>query len=228
MDTGGYNIKTRMMELMKFDCGGAAAVLGAARAISLLAPEDVEVHIVVAACENMISDRAYVPGDILTASNGVTIEVGNTDAEGRLTMADALVYLDKEIKCERIIELSTLTGACMVALGSKIAGVWTHDEKLAIELEKASKSTGDKLWRMPLEKEYNDLLKSKIADISNMGSSPYGGSILAALFLQNFVAKEKPFAHVDMAGPVWNMKTGATGYGAKLVTEWVCSQIDSK
>ena len=176
----------------------------------------------------MISDRAYVPGDILTASNGVTIEVGNTDAEGRLTMADALVYLDKEIECERIIELSTLTGACMVALGNKIAGVWTADENLAIELEKASKSTGDKLWRMPLEKEYNDLLKSKIADINNMGSSSYGGSILAALFLHNFVTKEKPFAHVDMAGPVWNMKTGATGYGAKLVTEWVCSQIGLK
>jgi leucyl aminopeptidase len=116
-DTGGYNIKTTMMELMKFDCGGAAAVLGAARAVGALKPPGVECHFVVAACENMISDKGVVPSDILTASNGKTIEVLNTDAEGRLTLADALVYCDKELNCESIIELSTLTGACMVALG---------------------------------------------------------------------------------------------------------------
>jgi leucyl aminopeptidase len=116
-DTGGYNIKTGMMELMKFDCGGAAAVLGAARAVGALKPPGVECHFVVAACENMISDKGVVPSDILTASNGKTIEVLNTDAEGRLTLADALVYCDKELDCESIIELSTLTGACMVALG---------------------------------------------------------------------------------------------------------------
>jgi leucyl aminopeptidase len=116
-DTGGYNIKTQMMELMKFDCGGAAAVLGAARAVGALKPPGVECHFVVAACENMINERAIVPSDILTASNGKTIEVLNTDAEGRLTLADALVYCDKELDCESIIELSTLTGACMVALG---------------------------------------------------------------------------------------------------------------
>ena len=116
-DTGGYNIKTQMMELMKFDCGGAAAVLGAARAVGALKPPGVECHFVVAACENMINDKAVVPSDILTASNGKTIEVLNTDAEGRLTLADALVYCDKELDCESIIELSTLTGACMIALG---------------------------------------------------------------------------------------------------------------
>lgn len=116
-DTGGYNIKTGMMELMKFDCGGAAAVLGAARAVGALKPPGVECHFVVAACENMINDKGMVPSDILTASNGKTIEVLNTDAEGRLTLADALVYCDKEVGCESIIELSTLTGACMVALG---------------------------------------------------------------------------------------------------------------
>lgn len=116
-DTGGYNIKTAMMELMKFDCGGAAAVLGAATIIGSLQPEGVECHFVVAACENMINDRGIVPSDVLVASNGVTIEVANTDAEGRLTLADALVYCDKELGCEKIIELSTLTGACMVALG---------------------------------------------------------------------------------------------------------------
>jgi leucyl aminopeptidase len=116
-DTGGYNIKTGMMELMKFDCGGAAAVFGAARAIGALKPPGVECHFVVAACENMINEKGMVPSDILTASNGKTIEVLNTDAEGRLTLVDALVYCDKEIGCESIIELSTLTGACMVALG---------------------------------------------------------------------------------------------------------------
>jgi leucyl aminopeptidase len=182
----------------------------------------VEVHFVIAACENMINERAMVPGDILIASNGKTIEVGNTDAEGRLTMADALVYVDKELECERIIELSTLTGACMISLGKAMAGLWTNDDQLANELEEASRVTGEKLWRMPLAEEYKEQLKSKIADIKNIGTR-YGGAITAALFLQNFV-ESKPFAHIDIAGPVWSDKVGATGYGAKLVTEWVCRQ----
>lgn len=220
-DTGGYNIKVAMMELMKFDCGGAAAVLGAAKAIGDLAPENVEAHFFVAACENMINEKAMVPSDILTASNGKTIEIINTDAEGRLTLADALVYADEEAGCDAIIELSTLTGACMVSLGQKICGVWTADNDLAEELAKASKVTGEKSWRMPLEEEYNDQLESKIADISNCGTR-YGGAITAALFLQNFVNKKKPFAHIDIAGPVWDDKSGATGFGAKMVTEWIC------
>jgi len=222
-DTGGYNIKTQMMELMKFDCGGSAAVLGAARAVSELQPEGVEAHFVVAACENMINDRAVVPSDVLTASNGKTIEVLNTDAEGRLTLADALVYCDKELGCESIIELSTLTGACMISLGKKICGVWTDDDDLAETLSDVSKVTGDKSWRMPMAKEYNELLKSKIADMSNLGG-PYGGAITAALFLQEFVNKKKPFAHIDIAGPVWDDAEGATGFGAKLVSEWVRRQ----
>ena len=145
-DTGGYNIKTQMMELMKFDCGGAAAVLGAARAVGALKPPGVEAHFVVAACENMINDKAVVPSDILTASNGKTIEVLNTDAEGRLTLADALVYCDKELDCESIIELSTLTGACMIALGKSVCGVWTDDDDLADELKDVSKVTEEKAW----------------------------------------------------------------------------------
>mmetsp|Transcript_14524 Transcript_14524/g.19872 ORF Transcript_14524/g.19872 Transcript_14524/m.19872 type:complete len:557 (-) Transcript_14524:162-1832(-) len=219
-DTGGYNIKTMMMELMKFDCGGSAAVLGAARATAALAPEGVEAHFIVAACENMINGKAMVPSDVLTASNGMTIEVDNTDAEGRLTLADALVYADKELECEDIIELSTLTGACMVALGKGIAGVFTQNDDLASDLADISKATGDKTWRMPLEQSYNDQLKSKIADIKNCGTR-YGGAITAGLFLENFVNKKKPFAHIDIAGPVWDDSTGATGFGAKLVTEWV-------
>lgn len=222
-DTGGYNIKTAMMELMKFDCGGSAAVLGAARAVAALAPEGVEAHFIVAACENMINEKAYVASDILTASNGKTIEIVNTDAEGRLTLADALVFADKELDCESIIELSTLTGACMVALGQKVAGVWTSNDELADELSSVSKQTGDKSWRMPMESEYNKQLESKIADITNCGTS-YGGAITAALFLQNFVSTKKPFAHIDIAGPVWDSAKGATGFGAKMVTEWVIRQ----
>jgi leucyl aminopeptidase len=222
-DTGGYNIKTAMMELMKFDCGGAAAVLGAMRALGELQPPHVQVHCFVAACENMISHRAYVPSDILIASNGKTIEIMNTDAEGRLTLADALVYADKEVGCEAIVELSTLTGACMVALGKEVCGLWTNNDTLAAELAASSRATGDKVWRMPMVKEYNEQLKSNVADLKNLGT-PYGGSITAALFLQNFVDEAKPFAHLDIAGPVWSDKTGATGFGAKLVVDWVLGQ----
>jgi leucyl aminopeptidase len=174
----------------------------------------------------MINEKAMVASDILTASNGKTIEVVNTDAEGRLTLADALVFADKELGCERIIELSTLTGACMISLGKKIAGVWTADDDLGKELEELSELSGDKVWRMPLEKEYNEQLDSIIADLKNCGDR-YGGAITAALFLQHFVSKKKPFAHIDIAGPVWDDKTGATGYGAKLVTEWVKRQGES-
>jgi leucyl aminopeptidase len=198
-------------------------LIGAARAVAALKPPGVEAHFVVAACENMINEKAMVPSDILTASNGKTIEVLNTDAEGRLTLADALVYCDKELDCESIIELSTLTGACMVALGKGIAGIWTANDDLAKELDDISKATEEKAWRMPLEKSYNEQLESKVADISNLGGK-YGGSITAALFLQNFVNKKKPFAHIDIAGPVWDDALGATGYGAKLVSEWVRRQ----
>lgn len=222
-DTGGYNIKTMMMELMKFDCGGAAAVLGAARAVAHNKPEGVEAHFIVAACENMINARAVVPSDILTASNGKTVEVLNTDAEGRLTLADALVFADKECGCESIIELSTLTGACMISLGQKICGVWTENDDLAKSIEDISKVTGDKSWRMPMEAEYKEQLKSKVADMTNLGGK-YGGAITAALFLTEFVDKKKPFAHIDIAGPVWDDATGATGFGAKMVSEWVSRQ----
>lgn len=171
----------------------------------------------------MINQKAMVPSDILTASNGKTIEVMNTDAEGRLTLADALVFADKELGCEKIIELSTLTGAMMVALGKQICGVFTENDELAAELEQVSKVTGDKSWRMPMAKEYNEQLESKFADLKNIGTR-YGGSITAALFLQNFVSKKKPFAHIDVAGPVWSDKNGATGFGAKMVVEWITRQ----
>lgn len=136
-------------------------------------------------------------------------------------MADALVYVDKELECEEIVELSTLTGACMVALGSSVAGLWTSNDSLAERLKAASDAASEKIWRMPLVEEYNEQLKSKIADLKNIGGRG-GGAITAALFLQNFVEGKKPFAHIDMAGPVWSMKQSqATGWGAKLLTEWI-------
>lgn len=145
-------------------------------------------------------------------------------AEGRLTLADALVYADKEVGAESIIELSTLTGACMISLGTQIAGVWTDDDDLAGELDSASKATKDSTWRMPMAKEYMEQLDSKFADMKNLGAR-YGGAITAALFLTKFVSPKKPFAHIDIAGPVWSEKEGsATGFGSKLVQEWVKSQ----
>jgi leucyl aminopeptidase len=145
----------------------------------------------------MISGRSYVPSDIIVASNGLSIEVMNTDAEGRLTLADALVYADKEVGAEKIVELSTLTGACMVSLGQGMAGIWTDNDDLAAEVEAAAKATTDKAWRMPMAQEYAEQLESSFADVKNIGGR-YGGAITAALFLQNFVAKEKPFCHIDM------------------------------
>lgn len=138
-------------------------------------------------------------------------------------MADALVYADKEVGAEKIVEIATLTGACMVALGKQIAGIWSDNDDLVNEIETASKNTGDKTWRMPMAHEYAEQLESPIADLKNLGAR-MGGAITAALFLQNFVEKGKPFCHCDIAGPVWEDGKGATGYGAKLLVEWVTQQ----
>jgi leucyl aminopeptidase len=179
------------------------------------------VHFISAATENMISGRAMHPGDILTASNGKTIEVNNTDAEGRLTLADALVFADK-LGLDAIVDLATLTGACVVALGEDIAGLFTPDDTLASQLETAAKTSGEKIWRMPMEDKYFEGLKSSIADMKNTGPRP-GGSITAALFLKQFV-KQTPWAHLDVAGPVWEDKAGATGFGVRTLVNWVLNQ----
>lgn len=227
-DSGGLNIKAgagSMIEMMKFDMGGAAATLGAAKAIAQIKP-DVEVHFISAATENMISGRALRPGDILTASNGKTIEVNNTDAEGRLTLADALVFAEK-LGVDAIVDLATLTGACIVALGDNIAGLWSPQEDLATALQAASKPAGEKFWTMPLEDQYFDGMKSVVADMKNTGPR-FGGAITAALFLKQFV-KETPWAHLDIAGTVWSEKEsgyhnpGATGFGVRTLVEWVLS-----
>lgn len=221
-DSGGYNIKAgagSMIELMKFDMGGCAAVLGAAKAIGQLRPKNLEVHFITAVCENMISRDAMKPGDVLVASNKKTIEVLNTDAEGRLTLADALVYAERQ-GADTIVDLATLTGACIVALGEKMAGLYSPDDKLRGDLEAAAKRADEGIWPMPLEPSYKELIKSQLADLKNIGAKG-GGSITAALFLQEFVDKSK-WAHIDMAGPVWDTSnTKPTGYGVKLLVDFL-------
>ena len=224
-DSGGLNIKGAGsgIEMMKTDMGGAGATFGTAKAIAQIKP-DVEIHFIVAATENMISGRAIHPGDILTASNGKTIEINNTDAEGRLTLADALVFTEK-LGVDAIVDLATLTGACVVALGDEIAGLWSPDDAVAAQLQQASEKSGEKLWRMPMEEKYFDSMKSGIADMKNTGARA-GGAISAAMFLKQFV-KETPWAHLDVAGPVWADKesgyngAGATGYGVRTLVNWV-------
>ena len=185
-----------------------------------------EVHFISAATENMISGHAMHPGDILTASNGKTIEVNNTDAEGRLTLADALVYAEK-LGVEAIVDLATLTGACVIALGDDIGGLWSTDDLLAEQLKTAAEMGGEKIWQMPLEEKYFEGMKSEIADMTNVGPRQ-GGSITAALFLKQFI-QETPWAHLDIAGPAWADKqsglnnAGATGFPVKTLVNWVCS-----
>ena len=227
-DSGGLNLKTGIgssIELMKTDMGGSAAALGAAKVIAHLQPTDIEVHFIVATCENMVNGSAMRPGDILTASNGKTIEVNNTDAEGRLTLADALVYADK-LGVDAIVDLATLTGACVVALGEDIGGMWSIDDDFAEAIAKAAKDAGEKFWRMPLEDPYFDQLKSVVADFKNTGSRA-GGAITGALFLKQFVEKTKAWAHLDVAGPVWTEResgynnAGGTGFAVRTLVNLI-------
>ncbi len=227
-DSGGYNLKVgaSQIEMMKYDMGGSAAVIGAARAIGELSPANTEIHFIVASCENMVNGSAVHPGDIVKASNGKTIEINNTDAEGRLTLADALVYACK-LKPDSIVDLATLTGACVIALGEEIAGLWVNNDELALELEEASNTCGEQLWRMPLQESYKAGLKSMLADIKNTGPRA-GGSITAALFLQDFIDKDIKWAHIDIAGTCWTDKdrgldpAGATGFGVRTLVNWSC------
>jgi len=228
-DSGGYNIKAgpgSMIEMMKFDMGGSGATLGAAMATAGLKPEGVEVHFIVASCENMVDAKGLRPGDILTASNGKTVEVNNTDAEGRLTLADALLFAQNNCEVEAVVDIATLTGACMVALGPGIAGVMTPSEAMADIISGASKTAGEKVWRLPLEADYMDQLKSSVADMVNTGGR-LGGTITAGLFLKEFIKEGVSWAHIDMAGPVWDDKQGgATGYGAATLTEWIRAEAE--
>ncbi len=226
-DSGGYNLKVgaSQIEMMKYDMGGSAAVLGAAKALGAIKPDGLEIHFIVAACENMINGSAVHPGDVIKASNGKTIEINNTDAEGRLTLADALTYASN-LKPDSIIDLATLTGAIVVALGNDVAGFWTNNNMMAKDLKTASSQAGEELWQMPLQKSYKDGLKSHIADMKNTGPRA-GGSITAALFLEEFFDKNIKWAHIDIAGTCWTDKnkgihpSGATGYGVKTLVQWI-------
>jgi len=226
-DSGGYNLKVgaSQIEMMKYDMGGSAAVLGAAKALGAIKPDGLEIHFIVAACENMINGSAVHPGDVIEASNGKTIEINNTDAEGRLTLADALTYASN-LKPDSIIDLATLTGAIVVALGNDVAGFWTNNNTMAQDLKTASSQAGEELWQMPLQKSYKDGLKSHIADMKNTGPRA-GGSITAALFLEEFFDRNIKWAHIDIAGTCWTDKnkgihpSGATGYGVKTLVQWI-------
>lgn len=223
-DSGGLSMKSAAGMLgMKADMSGAAAVLGAFQAIALLKP-NVEVRGYVPTVENMVSDRALRPGDVIRCLSGKTVEVVNTDAEGRLILADALTLADRE-GADIIIDLATLTGACVVALGTDIAGLFTEDDGLRQMLERAGKQSGDGLWHMPMLPQYRDLIQSPIADMKNSGARE-GGAIIAALFLKEFVSRAR-WAHIDIAGPAFRDKAryyspqGASGFGVRLLTEFI-------
>ncbi len=223
-DTGGISIKPAAgMEEMKMDMGGSAAVAGLIRALAL-SKAKVDVVGIVGLAENMPSDRSYRPGDIVTSLSGKTIEVLNTDAEGRLVLADALTYVQNTYKPRMIVDLATLTGAIMVALGFEYAGTFVNDDALWTNLEKASAATGEKLWRMPLDEAYRDEMKNNVSDLKNLGNQGrYGGACSAAGFLQHFIENDTPWAHIDIAGTAWwksdkpTVPKGASGFGVRLL-----------
>jgi leucyl aminopeptidase len=224
-DSGGYSLKpSQAMEDMKIDMSGAAAVLSSMAAIAALGCP-FEVHAVAACCENLVSGRAYKLGDVLTAMDGTTVEINNTDAEGRLTLGDAITYARTKIGATEVLDFATLTGACVVALGPYIAGVFANDDKMARAWLDAADAAGEEMWRMPLQERLRDQLKSPIADMRNTGER-YGGAITAGLFLKHF-AGDTPWVHVDLAGPAsvtsdhGATPKGGTGFGVATIVEYL-------
>jgi leucyl aminopeptidase len=225
-DTGGISIKPAdNMEKMKYDMAGGAAMLGAMRAIALLKPK-VRVIGIVCAAENMPDGKAQKPGDVQTAMSGKTIEIINTDAEGRLVLADGLAYA-KQLGATHLIDAATLTGACVVALGMVNAGAFSNDDATFAKFDAALKVSGEKFWRLPLGDEYVDMIKSDIGDIKNTGGR-WGGAITAAEFLHAF-AEETPWIHLDIAGVAWvedskpYIAKGPSGIAVRSILEWVRS-----
>ncbi|MEW6670613.1 MAG: leucyl aminopeptidase [Thermodesulfobacteriota bacterium] len=226
-DSGGINLKpSTSMDDMKMDMSGAAAVAATLITVAKLKP-GINVIGAMPIVENMPSGSASRPGDIIKSYSGKSIEIGNTDAEGRLILVDAMAYVSRKYKPHTLIDLATLTGACVVALGEKIAGVFSEDDDLAEAIVASGKKTHERCWRMPLPPDYKEQLKSDFADISNMGSTRWGGAITAALFLSEFV-KNIRWAHIDIAGPAYVKKenayfsAGGTGFGVRLL----CDLID--
>ncbi|MGL4656595.1 MAG: leucyl aminopeptidase [Sarcina sp.] len=224
-DTGGYSLKpSTSMDTMKSDMGGSAAVIGA---MSIIAERKLKKNVVavVAACENAISGDSYKPGDIIGSMAGKTIEVANTDAEGRLTLVDAVNYIIEKENVDSVVDIATLTGAVLVALGNTTTGVLANNDEFYAELEEASKSTGEFVWRLPITDDYKELNKSKVADLKNVGGR-LAGTITAGLFIGEFV-QDKPWLHLDIAGSSWTdapksySDLGGTGEGARLLYELV-------
>lgn len=224
-DSGGISLKPGGgMDEMKFDMCGAASVMGV---FSALNEHDIKLNVtgIIAAAENMPNGNATKPGDVVTSMSGQTIEILNTDAEGRLVLCDALHYAQKFQKPKLIIDLATLTGACVVALGSHAAGLYSNREELADELYQAGIDAHDRVWKMPLWEDYNKQLKSNFADLANIGGRE-AGSVTAACFLQNFVDDKMPWAHIDIAGVAWKKggAKGATGRPVSMLMEYLYQQ----
>lgn len=228
-DSGGLSLKpATSMVTMKMDKAGACAVLGIIKAVSEL-ELDVEVNAFIGAAENMVDANSYKPDDVLTAKNGTTIEVRNTDAEGRLVLADVLSYAQESVKSDYIFDYATLTGACMVALGSYTTGVMGHSLKLKDKFTFAAEQSGELTATLPFNNHLKKLLKSSIADVSNIGSKPYGGAITAALFLDNFIEDEmkEKWLHFDIAGSAytdadWDCNVaGGTGAGVRMSVQFM-------
>jgi leucyl aminopeptidase len=216
---------------MKWDMGGAGAVVGALKALALRKARANIVGIC-GLVENMPGGGAQRPGDVVTTMSGQTVEVINTDAEGRLVLADAVTYVQRNYKPSTIVDLATLTGAILISLGHEWAGLFSNNDELAGELIKVGSDSGDKLWRMPLAEPFDRLIDSPIADMKNVGPRE-GGSITAAQFIQRFIENGVRWAHVDMAGKAWADKAsatydkGATGFGVRLLDEYVADALES-
>jgi leucyl aminopeptidase len=226
-DSGGLNIKPwEGMYDMKIDMGGAATVLGIFQALVASNPK-VEVHGIIAACENMPSGSAVKPGDVVTNMDGKSIEIAHTDAEGRVTLADSLAYAQKQ-GITKIVDLATLTGSVIAALGSQYAGLFSNNDKMAKDILKYAKDSGETMWQLPLAPEYKDMNKSKVADIRNISNTKGGGSIMAAWFLNHFIEEGVEWTHIDIAGPAYAEKSinsytpvGGAGFGVRTVLNWL-------
>ncbi len=226
-DSGGISIKPAPeMDEMKFDMSGAASVLGVFRALAELQPA-INVVGLIPACENLLNGRAVKPGDVVTSMSGQTIEILNTDAEGRLVLCDALTYAER-FKPRAVVDIATLTGACMIALGGVRSGLFSGDDKLAAALLSAGESSLDLCWRLPLDDEYAEGLKTNFADVANVAGRA-GGAITAAKFLQRFTGKF-PWAHLDIAGTAWKSGAakGASGRPVALLLEYLLNAVKQK
>lgn len=223
-DTGGLNLKKSTMEEMHLDKTGAAAVLGTLKATTELKPEK-NVVFVFGIAENAIGARVYKPGDIITSLKGLTVEVGNTDAEGRLVLADAITFTCREYKPKKMIDIASLTGSIMVALGESTAGLFSNNDELADSLFEAGKLHGEPLWRMPIYPEHRETIKRDAADLNNCGKMRWADGSNAAAFLEQFLEKVNDetveWAHLDIAGTCIDKKIGCTGFGVQVMLDAV-------